>query len=132
MIKNDGDYRSADDVRKFRDAIMWGAKTAKQFTPPTFYGDIETFHKAYRKKHADAEKKGDAQDTAADPMTLALHKKLLQWALDENNICVWHWTQQQWNLMARSANIGPLKLHNFKLGIDSITVKFDESKCIVM
>ena len=31
--------------------------------------------------------------------------------------------------MARSANIGPLKLHNFMLGIDSIMVRFDESKC---
>ena len=30
--------------------------------------------------------------------------------------------------MARLANIDPLKLHNFRLGIDSITVKFDESK----
>ena len=30
--------------------------------------------------------------------------------------------------MARSANIGPLKLHNFKLGIDLIIVKFDDSK----
>merc|ERR1711884_812893 len=50
------------------------------------------------------------------------------WTLDENDIHAWHWTQQQWNLMAQSANIDPLKLHNIKLGIDSIMVKFDESK----
>ena len=67
-------------------------------------------------------------DTPADPISMALHKKLLQWALDENNTFVWHWTQQQWNLMARSANIDQLKLHNFKLGTDSIVVKHDESK----
>ena len=30
--------------------------------------------------------------------------------------------------MAWLANIDPMKLHNVKLGIDSITVKFDESK----
>ena len=30
--------------------------------------------------------------------------------------------------MAQSANIDPLKLHNFRLRIDSIMVKFDESK----
>jgi len=47
MIKEDGNYRSADDVRKFRDAIMWGAKTSKQFTPSAFCGDIETFHKVH-------------------------------------------------------------------------------------
>ena len=128
MIKEDGDCRLMDDVRKFRDAIMWGAKTAKQFTPPAFHGDIETFHKACRKKHANAGKKGDAQDTAADPITLALCEKPLEWSLDENDIHAWHWTQQQWNLMAPSANVDPLKLHNFRLGIDSIMVKFDESE----
>ena len=128
MIKKDRDYRSADDVGKFRDAIMWGAKTAKQFTPPTFCGDIEIFHKAHRKKHANARKRGNAQDTAADPVTSALCKKLLEWSLDENNVCAWHWTQQQWNLMAWLANVDPVKLHNFRLGINLMTVKFDESK----
>ena len=58
MIKEDGNHRLADNVRKFRDAIMWGAKTAKQFTPSAFHGDIETFHKAFKKKHANARKKG--------------------------------------------------------------------------
>ena len=72
---------------------MWGAKTAKQFTPSAFHGDVETFHKAHKKQHADAGKKGDAMDTAADPMTSALHEKLLQWSLDENDIHAWHWTQ---------------------------------------
>ena len=67
-------------------------------------------------------------DTVADPISVALHKKLLQWALDENNVFVWHWSQQQWNLMARSANVDPLKLHNFKLGTDAVMVEFDESK----
>ena len=86
-IKDDGDCRSADDMRKFRDAIMWGAKTAKQFTPSMFCGDIKTFHKACREKHTNAGKKGDAQDTAADPVTLALDKKLLEWSLDWNDIC---------------------------------------------
>ena len=89
---------------------------------------IERFHKGHRREHAHAGKKGEAMDTAADPISIALHKKLLQWALDENNVFVWHWTQQQWNLMARSANIDPLKLHNFKLGMDSPVIKCDESE----
>ena len=75
MIKEDGNYRSADDVRKFRDAIMWGAKTAKQFTPPAFCGAVETFHKAHKKQHADACKKGNALDAAANPITVASHKR---------------------------------------------------------
>ena len=79
---------------------MWGAKTAKQHLPVDFYELIERFHKGYKREHADARKKGEAMDTAADPISIALYKKLLQWALDENNIFVWHWTQSQWNLMA--------------------------------
>ena len=41
-------------------------------------------------KNANARKKGDALDTAADPMTLALHKKLLEWSLEENDMHAWH------------------------------------------
>ena len=67
-------------------------------------------------------------DTAADPLSIALHKKLLQWALHENNAFVWHRTQQQWNLMAQLENIDPLKLHNFKLGTNGMIVKHDESE----
>ena len=115
-------------MRKCRDAIMWGAKTAKRHLPADFYELIERFHKGYKREHADAGKKGEAMDTAADPISIALHKKLLQWALNENNAFVWHWTQQQWTLMARSANIDPLKLHNFKLGPDGVIAKCDESK----
>ena len=95
-----GNHRSADDMRKHRDAMMWGAKTAKQHTPPDFHELIERFHKGHKREHADARKKGDTLDAAADPILMALCEKLLQWALDENNVFVWHWTQQQWNLMA--------------------------------
>ena len=115
-------------MRKCCDAIMWGAKTAKQHLPADFCELIERFHKGHKREHADARKKGEAMDTAADPISIALCKKLLQWALDENNVFVWHWTQQQWTLMAQSANIDPLKLHNFKLGTDSPVIKCDESE----
>ena len=64
----------------------------------------------------------------ADDMRIALHEKLLQWALDENNVHALHWTWQQWNLMAWSANMDSLKLHNFRPRIDSVIVKFDKSK----
>ena len=127
-MSDSGNHRLADDMRKHRDAIMWGAKTAKQHLPVDFYEDNEHFHKGCQREHADARKKGEAMNTAADPISVALHKKLLQWALDESDVFVWHWTQSQWNLMAWSANIDPLKLHNFKLGTDAVMIEFDESK----
>ena len=55
-----GNCRLADDMRKHRDAIMWGAKTAKQHLPVDFCEDIERFHKGHQREHADARKKGEA------------------------------------------------------------------------
>ena len=67
----------------------------REVTPPTFFHDIETHHKAHKKARADAQEKGDAKDTAANPVNVALHKKLLEWALNENDMFAWHWTKHQ-------------------------------------
>ena len=107
---------------------MRGAKTAKQHAPHDFHGEIELLHKCCKREHADAWKNGNAQDTATDPVTMALHKKSLKWVPGESVMFAWCWTQQQWNLMAQSAHIDPLKLHNLRLGTNSIMVKHDESK----
>ena len=80
------------------------------------------------KKRSQNEKKGQAANKAVDSISISLCKKLFQWSLEENNIMVWHWTQQQWNLMARSASVDPLKTTNFKLGTDSFVVKCNNSK----
>ena len=42
----------------------------------------------------------------------------------------WSYGLLQWNLMARSSNIDALCFHNVKRGVsDSLTFKFDSSKC---
>ena len=58
----------------------------------------------------------------------SLYKLILEWAIDNNNIMVWHWTQAQWTFMARSASIDSLHTDNFKLGPDSLIAKYDDSK----
>ena len=50
-------------MRKHRDTIMWGAKTAKQHLPSDFHDLTERFHKGHKREHAYARKKGESMDT---------------------------------------------------------------------
>ena len=45
-----GRLASDTHIRKYRDAVMWGAKISKQCLPPSFRMEIEAFHKGYKKK----------------------------------------------------------------------------------
>lgn len=54
--RGDGKFKSFDDLRKYRDAILWGAKMAHELLPSSFYRETEVFLSAYKKKIA-AEKK---------------------------------------------------------------------------
>jgi hypothetical protein len=126
--KDGGKLKSWDDLRKYKDAIMWGAKTQEKQLPRTFYTTFDSFLKGYKKEFTAAKKKGNVDDHTSDPIPFTLYLLVLQWALDSNNILVWFWTLSQWNCMARSASIDPLHFGNFKLGLDSIIVKYDDSK----
>ena len=126
---DNGNLASPTHIRKFRDAVLWGSQQANDPVPATFWRKIEAFHKGYRKKIAQHKKHGtNVADSAADPITIALYQKLLKRTLEENNVMAWHWTQLQWNLMARSASVDPLHVKNFRLGNDSIIIKYDDSK----
>ena len=120
--------KSIEDMRKYKDAIMWGAKVVGQRLPTVFYEEMDKFNAAYKKEIARAKKEGKVDETSADPIPFALYERILQWALESNNMLVWFWTVEQWNFMARSANIDPLGFHNFWVGSDSIIAKYDDSK----
>ena len=127
-MKKDGNFKSYPDLRKYKDAIMWGAKIAKQRLPTAFYESFENFLAAYKNELAQGKKDGKVEELAADPIPMELYKLVLRWALDANNVLVWFWTMAQWNFMARSASIDPLAFHNFSVGNDSYVGKYDSSK----
>ena len=127
-IKKDSGLSSVENLRKYRDAIVWGSKVVGKFLPKEFYESTDSFITGYKKEYAKAKKQGKVEDSAADPITFNLYKLILEWAVDSNNILVWHWTQAQWTFMARSASIDPLHTDNFKLGSDSLIAKYDDSK----
>jgi hypothetical protein len=92
---------SNQDIRKYKDAILWGATIAGEQLPTKFYEEIDNKYLAsYKKLVIDAKKKGTIDETAADPITVTLYQGILRWAVEANNAFVWFWTLCQWNCMA--------------------------------
>lgn len=126
--KEDGKFKSFEDMRKYKDAIMWGAKIQGERLPSNFYETFDNFLSAYKKEFRIGKKAGLADETSSDPIPQSVYRCLLNWAVAENNVFVWFWTLAQWNFMARSASIDPLSFANFRPGTDSIIGKYDNSK----
>ena len=124
----DGKVMSFNDIRKYKDAIIWGCKIAKEPLPENFYREIDDYLHGYKKLTVQKKKDGKLSEEEADPITHTLFKLLLNWAIASNNIFAWFWCLMQWNCMARSANVDPLGFHNISLGTDSIRIKYDDSK----
>lgn len=126
--RTDGKLKSHEDMRKYRDSILWAAKIAGEQLPSSFYDAMEVYLGAYKKKFAHARKQGHVEEYSTDPIPLPVYRFLLSRSIETNNVFAWTWTLLQWNCMARSASIDCLALHNFSLGTDSIVIKYDETK----
>jgi hypothetical protein len=126
--KKDGKLKSFQDIRKYRDAILWGSKVADERMPQTFYEKTDIYLMAYKKKFIFEKKNGNVDEYATDPIPMPVYELLLKWSIETNNVFSWFWTISQWNFMARSASIDPLAFRHFNLGVDSIIGKYDDSK----
>jgi len=126
--KEDGKYKSFEDMRKYKDAIMWGAKVQGERLPSSFYETFDMFLAAYKKEFRKGKIAGLVDETSSDPIPHSVYQCILNWAVAENNVFVWFWTLAQWNFMARSASIDSLSFANFRPGTDSIIGKYDNSK----
>ena len=126
--KENGKCSSHVQLRKYNDAILWGAKTSHQRLPLSYYEAMEKFLVAFKKETTVAKKDGMLDEQEADPITWILFRKILRWAVDRKNIFLWLFSILQWNCMARSINIGVLALHCFRVGEDCIIVRYDKSK----
>jgi hypothetical protein len=127
--RNDGKLKSYEDLRKYRDSVLWGSKMAGERLPSSFFEEMEIYLGAYKKKFAHARKLGNVEEYSTDPIPTPVYRLLLRRAIEMNNTFAWTWTLLQWNCMARSASIDCLAFHtNFSLGTDSIAIKHDETK----
>jgi hypothetical protein len=123
-----GKLKCKGDVRKYRDAVSWGSKMAGEPLPSQFHQEMTRYIGAYNKKFAQAKKSGDVDEFSTDPIPLPVYRFLLRRSIETNNVFAWTWTLLQWNCMARSASIDCLAFHNFSVGIDSVVIKYDDSK----
>jgi hypothetical protein len=126
--KADGKLKSFQDIRKYRDAILWGSKVASEWMPQAFYEKTDIYLEAYKKKFIHEKKAGNVNEYATDPIPMPAYAFLLKWSIETSNVFAWFWTISPWNFMARSASIDPLAFHHFNLGVDSIIGKYDDSK----
>ena len=126
--KANGKMCSNSNLRKYKDAILWGSGQAKCPLPSLFYDEMDRFLKSFKKETKKAAKDGLLDEHEADPISWKLFQLILKWAIEEGQILVWVYSLLQWNCMARSKNIGELAYHNFRTGDDYIKIRYDKTK----
>ena len=126
--KPNGKTASFKNIRKYFDAVQWGAKEMNALLPVSFYQAKEKFLTAFKKRVASKKGKGNMDENEADPIPMDLYKLISTWAVKEGNVMLHTWTLLQWNLMARSVNVEPLGLHNLKVFRDSLQFLYDQNK----
>ena len=111
--KSNGKIYSNSNIRKYKDAILWGSKQASSPLPSSFYDELEKFLKAFKKETKVAAKEGMLDEREADPISWTLFNLIVKWAIEGECILIWTFSLLQWNCMSRSKNIGELAYHNF-------------------
>ena len=127
-MKANGKMCSKSNLRKYKDAILWGSSEAKQPLLPSFYDDMDRFMKSFKKETKKAAKYGLLGEHEADPISWTLFNFILQWALEKGSILIWVFSILHWNCMERLINIGALAYHNFQTGDDYIKIRYDKTK----
>jgi hypothetical protein len=115
-------------MRKYRDAINYGAKIRGEHLLRHFCDKIDEYLKSYKKLYTSETTNGKAESKDADPITFELHSLILKWAAEDGNTMVLFWTQTQWNCMSRPSSIDPLGFQHMKVVTDSHAVVHDRTK----
>ena len=121
-------FYSYDHLRKYKDAILFGAKRARRSLPPNYDPEMEPFMQSLKKENQSKRKLGQVTEKEADPISFPLYRHICQTALTEGDIFVWCFTIMQWNCIARSINIGNLRFNCLSVGQDSCVVKYWDTK----
>ena len=119
---------SFDHIRKYFDAVQFGAAEANDLLPVSFYADRDSYLQAFKKQVAKAKGTGDVEEREADPIPYSLYVLICTWAVKLGSSMLWVWTVLQWNLLGRSVNVEPLTFRNFKIFEDTIQIKYAVNK----
>ena len=116
-------------VRKYHDAILWGAEQVGFCLSSSYQQDMKKFLDNYKKEFQSWKDKGLVSGSDADPFSFSLYHCVCVWLLTHGYIFGWFFLICQWNCMARSINIDGLSLNHLRMGAsDSIVIKFDKTK----
>ena len=121
-------YYSFDNLRKFKDAILFGAKRSKKKLRDKYIVDMNAYIDSWKKENQKKKKEGKVEEQEADPITFPLYRTICFEALSRDLIFLWVFTVMQWNCMARSININNLTFNCFSLGKDSIIIEYWDTK----
>ena len=123
-----GKTRSYSHIRKFHDAILFGAGEQRTILQREYHQEMRSYLHSFDKETTLAKRKGNTEEIDADPLNFELYRKLCTWAVDSSDMFAWVYFVLLWNCMGRSASVDALGLHNLKLGVDSIVITYDDSK----
>jgi hypothetical protein len=123
-----GMARSFEHVRKFQDAVVFGARERGVVLSRIFRQKISTYLSSFKKERRVAARSGLTEEHDADPLHFPLYTKLCMWFIVDSDIFAWVYQILLWNCMGRSSSVDRLGLHNLKLGTDSLIVTYDDSK----
>ena len=129
MTKENGKQCSFSHIRKFFDALLYGARQSKRYLSTSFCTSIETFLECVSKRVIKEKRGGNTDKKVADSVSKKLYEHICLWAIECDNCFVWSYTVMLWNCMARSASIEVIGLHNMFMGSsDSVYFCYDDSK----
>ena len=123
-----GKTRSFVHVRKFNDAILFGAREQSVKLDDQYKLHMKKYLGSFRKESKVATGTGQSDLEQSDPMSFDLYTALCTWYVDEGDVFNWAYQVLLWNCMGRSASVDPIGLHNFRLGTDSVIITYDRSK----
>jgi hypothetical protein len=83
--KANGKLKSFQDMRKHRDAMLWGAKVADKRMPQTFYEKTDIHLEACKKKFVHERKAGNVDEHATDAIPMPVYELLLKWSIVETS-----------------------------------------------
>ena len=117
-----------DHLRKHHNSILYGAGRSKSELPRGYRMQMKSFLDSLKKENQQKKKLGQVDEQEADPITMPFYKEIVKWCVNKGHIFLWVFTVLQWNCMARSCNIDGLTWNSFKVGKDSVEIKFWDTK----
>ena len=100
-----GKTRSFSHVRKFHDAILFGACEQRTILPHIYHQEMKKYINSFQKESIQAKRKGNTDEMDADPMQFELYSKLCAWTVDSGDMFAWVYLVILWNCMGRSGSV---------------------------